>query len=459
LATTFQDRDGTPWVLWLEDRGRAAWNDGEAGALVLAGHALARYLRAWEGRSRWAEQMDRATRQQRLETAAAVTRRLAHDFGNVLTGILGFTELALAQQVPANTPLHSYISEVYRAAQSGAQLTHQLRMFSRRQSSSSRSCQLAPVLQEQEARVLSARQAGIQLQLNVPADLPGVALDSEHLGHVLGALLDNAREALPGPGAISVSARPVELGEADFQDLFGSARPGPHVEITIADTGIGLSPEVQKRLFSEPFFTTKPRRRGFGLAISYGILHAHRGGIRLHPGEEYGVVARILLPVAAPQPAAQEMVRPSERLRGERVLVVDDEPEVLQVVATSLERAGYRVDGVSGGEAALERYFAHGGDPYRLVVTDVVMPGMGGVDLVQRLLKRDPGARVLFISGHVSSDFPLHDFANQGFELLSKPFRTDQLLRAVRSSIDRPFPSRAGQRSDPTNASGGKGNK
>jgi CheY-like chemotaxis protein len=354
-------------------------------------------------------------------------------------------------------------------------------MFSRRQSSSSRNCQLARVLQEQEARALSARQAGIQVRLNIPADLPGVALDSEHLGHVLSALLDNAREALPGPGAISVSARQVDLGEADCQDLFGSARPGPHVEITIADTGIGLSPDVRKRLFSEPFFTTKPRRRGFGLAISYGILHAHRGGLRLHPGEEYGVVARVLLPVAAPQPAVQEMVRPSAslaprgvssledslaaprsaggRLHGERVLVVDDEPEVLQVVATSLERAGYRVDGVSDGEAALERYFAPGGERYALVVTDVVMPGLGGVDLVQRLLKRDPTARVLFISGHVSSDFPIHDFANQGFELLNKPFRTDHLLRAVRSSIDRTFHSRAGQRSTPTNAPGGKGSK
>ena len=159
LATTLQGQEGTTWVLWLEyclddvlHGQKRCWTDGEAGALVLAGHALARWLGSDSsqnrGRARWAEQLDRITRQQRLETAAAVTRRLAHDFGNVLTGILGFTELALAQQVPANTPLHTYISEVYRAAQSGAQLTHQLRMFSRRQSSSSSSCQLNTVLRQ-----------------------------------------------------------------------------------------------------------------------------------------------------------------------------------------------------------------------------------------------------------------------------------------------------------------------
>ena len=360
--------------------------------------------------------------------------------------------------------------------------------------------------QEAPSPLFSAKESGVNLRLNVPTDLPAVALDSEHLGHVLSALLDNAREALVGPGSISVSARQVDLSEADCQDLFGSARAGAHVEITIADTGIGLTPDVQKRLFSEPFFTTKPRRRGVGLAISYGILHAHRGGVRLHPGEEHGVVARVLLPAVPAQQAStghpegrEEMVRSSsplgavapsalgerspghpegrgrapegsrggvtttpprdppgartrstlatpapaadssggQRPRGDRVLVVDDEPEVLQVVTTSLQRGGYRVDGVASGEAALERYFNHGGDPYRLVVTDVVMPGIGGVDLVHRLLKRDPAAQVLFLSAHVSSDFTLHDFANLGFELLPKPFRADHLLRAVRSSIDR----------------------
>ncbi|MFO0841891.1 MAG: response regulator [Gemmataceae bacterium] len=440
LVTTFTGPDGAGWVVWLEGAGRGSFDDGEAASLGLVGLALTRWL-ASDARPRWADRLELAARQQRLETAATVTRRLAHDFGNVLTGILGFTELALAQQVPANTPLHTYLNEVYRAAQTGAQFTHQLRLISRRQSASSRGSQLAAVFAEQEARLFAAQPDGLNLRLTLPADLPPVALDDEHLHQVLTALLDNARESLMGPGTISVSARVVQLGGADCQEIYGATRPGPHVEVVIADTGAGLSPEVQRRLLAEPFFTTKPRRRGFGLAVTHGVLHAHKGGFRLHPGEERGVVARLLLPVApaplVPPPPAEEAVRPTERLKGERVLVVDDESEVLQYVTASLGRAGFRVEPVSTGEAALQAYFAQPADPFGLVLTDVVMPGVGGVELARRLLRRDPAVRMLFMSGHVSTDFTRQDFAEHAFEFLAKPFRPEQLLKAVRAALSR----------------------
>lgn len=431
---------GGTWVLWLDDA-KDDWADAELAALALVGAAVAARLGAAGGQ--WAELLDRVARQERLEIAASATRRLAHDFGNALTGILGFTELALGQNVPANTPLGTYLQEVYRAAQTGAQFTHLLRLFSRRQSASSRGSQLATVLAEQEARLFAANPNGVTLRLNVPADLPGVGLDPEHLHHVLTAILDNAQEALVGPGSISVSARAVELTDAGCRELFGNAQPGPHVEIVIADTGIGLSPEAQKRLFAEPFFTNKPRRRGFGLAVAYGVLHAHRGGLRLYPGEERGVVVRVLVPLA-PALVGEDAVRPSERLRGERVLVVDDEAEVLQFVRAILERAGYRVEVVSSGESALEAYSAATTDPFRLVLSDVAMPGLNGVDLARRLLRKDPQARVLFMSGHVTTDLPQADLAAHAFEMLAKPFRTEQLLRAVQSNIERASRGRLG---------------
>jgi signal transduction histidine kinase/CheY-like chemotaxis protein len=438
LVTSFTAGNGISWVLWLEDSERETFSEDEAATLALAGHALSRWL-ASDARPRWADQLDLADRQQRLETTASVTRRLAHDFGNVLTGILGFTELAMGQQVPANTQLHSHLNEVYRAAQNGAHFTQQLRLFSRRQSASSRPSQLAPLLADQEARLFAAQPTGLNFRMTVPADLPLVGLDTEHLHQILTALLDNAREALMGPGSISISARQVEVEDVECLDLFGAVRPGPHIEIIIADTGIGLSPDVQHRLFADPFFTSKPRRRGFGLAVAYGILHAHKGGIRLYPGEERGVVVRVLLPVAPTIAVTpnEETPRVPERQRGERILVVDDEREVLQLVSTSLERAGYRVEAVHSGEAALQAYFAQPSDPFRLVLTDVLMPGVGGVELVRRLLRRDPNVRVLFMSGHVSSDFTQSDFANHAFDLVAKPFRADQLSRAVRATLDR----------------------
>ncbi len=439
LLAVFTGSDRSNWLLWLEDARRTAFTDSEAAALCLAGQILARGL-ANENRAKWADRLDLLARQERMETTANVTRRLAHDFGNILTGILGFTELALNQQIPTSAPLHSYLTETYRAAQNGAQFTHQLRLFSRRQSGSSRGCQLATLLAEQEARLFAAQPNGLNLRFITPAELPSVALDPEHLHQVLTALLDNARESLAGPGTISVSARTVELSEDDCMDLFGAARPGPHVELVIADTGVGLSPEVRQKLFAEPFFSTKPRRRGFGLAVTYGILTAHRGGLRLHSGEEGGVVARVLLPVApapSPMPTTEEVVRPTERLRGDRILVVDDEPEVLNVVSASLTRAGFRVEPVNSGEAALQAYFAHSADPFSLVITDVLMPGIGGVELVRRLMRRDPSVRVLFMSGHVSTDFTREDFADQAFEFLAKPFRPEQLVRVTRAAIER----------------------
>jgi signal transduction histidine kinase/ActR/RegA family two-component response regulator len=432
---------GTGWLVWVEDSRRAPWTDAEAAALALAGQALGRWLNHAGGSTpRWAEQLDRAARQQRLEHAAHVARRLAHDFGNVLTGILGFSELALAQQVPATTPLHGYLTEVLRGAQGGAQYTQQLRLFSRRQAAPPKPCSLAPVLAEEEARLRSAQAAGLSLHVTVPPDLPPLSLDADHLRHLLAALLDNAREALVGPGSITVSARLVHLTDSDCRDLFGDPRPGPHVEVCVADTGTGLSPEAQRRLFTEPFFSTKPRRRGFGLAVAYGILHAHRGGLRLHPGAERGVVARAVVPVAPPETPGQAQAVAG---RGERVLVVDDDPMILQFVSGTLERAGYRVQAVPSGEAGLEAYAAAPPDAFHLVLTDVIMPRLGGVDLARRLLARNANVRVLFMSGQAAPDFGQHDFASQQFELLTKPFRAEGLLRAVRQALDRPDPARA----------------
>src|SRR5262249_26954249 len=235
LLTGLAGPDGSGWVPWLPRARPGRRADGAAAALPLAAQALAGGAGApapgWVGR------LDRSARQQRLETAAQVARRLAHDFGNVLTGILGFTELALAQQVPAGTPLHSYLGEVYRGAQAGAQYTHQLRLFSRRPSATTRSCALAPVLAEAEARLPAARDAGLNLQVRVPDDLPPVALEADQLRQALAALLDNAREALVGPGTVAVSARAVTLTEADCGGVYGSVAPGPHVEVCVADTG------------------------------------------------------------------------------------------------------------------------------------------------------------------------------------------------------------------------------
>jgi two-component system cell cycle sensor histidine kinase/response regulator CckA len=390
--------------------------------------------------SRWAEQLDRGIRQQRLEAAANLVRRLAHDFGNVLTGILGFSELALAQQIPTGTPLHAYLTEVYRGAQNGAQYTNQLRLFARRQTTTNRSCILSAVLAEEETRLRSSLGSDVQLKLDLPADLPAAALDAEHLRQALAVVLDNAREAITGRGVITVSARALALNADEARALFGNVRPGAHLEINVTDTGTGLTADAQRQLFSEPFFSTKPRKRGFGLAIAYGILSAHRGGIDLLRRPEGGVRARIVVPaVAVTVPAAP---RPPDA-PADKVLVVDDDPMILQFVTTTLQRAGYRVQSAGNAEEAVRTYTGAAGDPFRLVLSDVLMPQVSGVDLAKRLLALDANVRVLFMSGQVPAEFTQQAFAPGQFDLLPKPFRPEGLVRAVRAALDRVAARRA----------------
>jgi signal transduction histidine kinase/CheY-like chemotaxis protein len=441
LLTILGTADRGSWLLWLEDRARTEWSAGEAAALVLAGHALTR-LMGEETLPRWGEQLDRSVRQRRLEEAANVVRRLAHDFGNVLTGILGFSELALAQQVPSGTPLHAYLTELYRGAQNGAQYTNQLRLFARRQSTTNRSCSLSTVLAEEETRLRAALAANVQLTLDVPADLPAAAVDAEQLRQALAIVLDNAREAISGPGAIAVSVRSLTMDDAHARALFGSVRPGNHLEITVADTGTSLTADAQRQLFSEPFFSTKPRKRGFGLAIAYGILSAHKGGIDILRRPEGGVIARIVIPavaVSAPVATSPAVQKPAP---ADKVLVVDDDPMILQFVTTTLERAGYRVQAVGNADEAVRTYTGSAGDPFRLVLSDVLMPQVSGVDLAKRLLALDANVRVLFMSGQVPAEFTRQAFAPGQFDLLPKPFRPEGLVRAVRAALDRVPPRR-----------------
>jgi signal transduction histidine kinase/CheY-like chemotaxis protein len=431
LLTVVAPGESSGWLLWLEDPHRTTW-DETAADLTLVGLVLGRRP---AGRGpRWVAHLERLARQQALEQAAIVVRRLAHDFGNVLTGILGFCELSLSQPLPASSHLHAYLTEVLHGAQNGAQLTHLLRLFARRQALDPRPSSLAPVLVEEAAPPLIGSGA-TALRVEVAADLPPVALDAEHLRQVLRALLTNAREAARSPAGVVVTARVRRLGVDDALDFYGDVRPGDHIEVTVTDDGPGLSEEASQRLFVEPFYTTKPRRQGFGLAVSYGILHAHRGGLLLSNGPAGGAVARCVIPLG------NGLVPPTPPLateagRGEKVLVVDDDPLVLQLVRTTLERAGYRVQSALSAEDALRSYADAVADPFRLVVSDVAMPRIDGIELAVRLRRRDHEARVLFISGQeVVDDRMPRDLPGRPIDLLPKPFRPEGLLRAVRSAL------------------------
>lgn len=427
------------WLLWLEDDRRNDWTVAEAGALTLAGQVLSRWLVSGEVATRWVAEINREAQQRRLETAALVARRLAHDYGNIFTGVLGFTELSMGHPSPSSALVQSYLSEVYRSAQTGARLTHQLRLFSRRQFLNPAPSSFPAALEELSRRLAGDPGLASRVRLDVPANLPLLAMDTEHVRHWFEHLLDNALEATTSKGTVTVSARAVSLAPDDCTAYWGELRPGPHVAINISDTGPGLSIEARQRVLVEPFYTSKPRHRGLGLAVAYGVLRAHHGGLRLVPGDSSGLVVQVLVPAAATTPlAADTQVMAVSPSGGEKVLVVDDDPLVLQFVRTTLERAGYRVQAVTNAEEALTSYAAAQPEPFRLVLSDILMPQVTGVDLARSLHQRDANVRVLFMSGHPSQELVRQGFAGQHFELLAKPFPPEGLLRAVRSAIERP---------------------
>jgi CheY-like chemotaxis protein len=384
-------------------------------------------------RGSWISDEDLLARQDRLEEAARLVGRLAHDFGNVLTGILGFSELGLSLLSP-DSPAYQYTHEIHQAAQEGAEFTLALRWFSRRGCRGEYASSLTNAVAV-EARRLEQKSGGsVQWRIDAADELPLVWVEEEALRVMVRQVLANAHDASPGGGSITLTSQLVCLNEKECRRLLGDARPGNFVQIAVADSGAGLSAEARRHLFIDPFFSSKPRRRGLGLAIVYGILRNCQGGMRIEDGAAGGAIVRLFVPVAAGMTPAVLSVQPAP---GNRVLVVDDDPGVLLLVCTTLQQAGYRVQAAADGAEALDRYTAAGSEGFALVLSDVFMPHISGIDLARRLLAKDARANVLLMSGEATSGLDLTDPLNDRFDLLSKPFRPEGLLRAVRAALQR----------------------
>jgi signal transduction histidine kinase len=284
------------WVLCIEDARQRTWTADDQAALTMAALGLFQFAAIEESSRKWALWSEKVAHQQRLEHAANVVARLVHDFNNVLTSILGFTELSLAQ-LPPGSAVRNLMSEAYAGAQHGSQLLNRLGQLSIRNSASQDlTTDLSVQLRETEERLRTAWGDAIRLEVQLPPSLPALAVDDEALRNLLDKLLENAREAISTTGKVSLSARLVELTKEDCLGLLGSACPGSFVEIAVADSGRGFSADARRRVFAEPFFSTKPRHRGLGLAAVYSLLANHGGGIRLEHGQRSGTVVRAYLP-------------------------------------------------------------------------------------------------------------------------------------------------------------------
>jgi signal transduction histidine kinase/FixJ family two-component response regulator len=424
------------WLLWLEDSSERSWQPGERAALGLAAQVLDRVFGAPTEKEHWRRAVEQKRFQRNLEQAAAITGRVAHDFGNVVTALLGFAELALSQLAPGSPP-HQHVSEIYQAAQQGAQMIRKLSLFSRRRCpNGQRLTALQMALSGEIARIQKSWQPTVLFKPDLPGQLPLVAVDGESLRAVFQQLLDNARESIQREGVVTLSARPVELSEEACLAFLGSPVPGPALEIVVSDNGSGISSEVRGRLLREVFVTTKPGRRGFGLSVVYGILQANQGGLQIEAGAQGGTTVRVVLPQAdAAAPAAEPRPRAATGA-GEKILVVDDDALILETIAKVLRQEGYRVTRAAGAEEALKLFHA-GAEPFQLVISDLMMPTMSGFDLARRLQQTDPAVKLMFMTGHAPAKPLLEDGAFRDVTLLPKPFRAEALLKGVRGALDR----------------------
>jgi nitrogen-specific signal transduction histidine kinase/CheY-like chemotaxis protein len=368
-------------------------------------------------------QLENQLRQaQKMETIGKLAGGIAHDFNNLLMVILGYVELVL-KDLDSTHPHHEPLAEVQRAACRARDITRQLLLFSRKQT-------VQPVVLNLNDSVKNLQN---MLGRLIGEDIEVITVFAEDLGHVqadpgqveqvLMNLVVNARDAMPQGGKLTLGTANVALDEGVADHHVGVA-PGQYVMLAVTDTGCGMDKEIMDRIF-DPFFTTKEFGKGTGLGLStvYGIVSQSGGSIACCSEPGQGTTFRIYLPRTEAKPVRQaeqaaEPVRPGG---GEHILVVEDETAVRKLIQQMLERLEYRVTLAANGNDALALVTEKGLDP-DLVITDVVMPGMSGKELIERLRNIRPGQRFLYMSGYTDNAIGHHGVLDPDTPFLQKPF-------------------------------------
>jgi two-component system, cell cycle sensor histidine kinase and response regulator CckA len=373
---------------------------------------------------------------QRLEAVGRLAGGVAHDFNNLLTAVLGNCNLA-ALALPEGHPAQENLAEVHDAAERAAALIRQLLAFSRKQALSPRVLDINEAVRAL-ARILP-RVIGedITTELRLDPDLLRVRVDATQLDQVLLNLALNARDAMPAGGTLTIATSNVSLAAAPVA-ASAHFQPGPYVKLTLSDTGQGMDAVTRDRLF-EPFFTTKNSGTGLGLATTYGIVTQSRGFISVDSEPERGTTFTIHLPAtteAVERPQAAAPVLQHVPSGTETVLLVEDAPAVRSFAARTLGAHGYTVLEAASGDEALRVAETR---TFDLLLTDVVMPGMNGVELAAHVASVRPAARVMLMSGYDESRSHAPQ-ADETVPFLRKPFNATTLAHAVRTVLDAPRP-------------------
>jgi signal transduction histidine kinase/CheY-like chemotaxis protein len=372
---------------------------------------------------------------QKMEAVGRLAGGIAHDFNNLLTVVIGYSGL-LHDGLAGNEAALQQVLEIRTAGERAASLTRQLLAFSRRQVLQPKVVDLNTIVAEFGGMLHRLVDERIKVIVNRAPALWQVKADPGEIGRVIMNLALNARDAMPGGGTLTIETANVTLTQAQVENL--EIAPGPYSMMAVNDTGVGMSAEMQAQIF-EPFFTTKETGKGTGLGLAtvLGIVEQSGGAILCESDLGHGTTFKVFLPAVAG--VVDKAARPTTGLatapRGsEVILVVEDEFMVRLLARRVLEAIGYVVHEAGNGREGVSFCEAHQG-PIDLLVTDVVMPELGGRELAECALKLRPGLRVLFMSGH-TQDVVLKEGVQKGAAFLQKPFTPADLARKVRETLD-----------------------
>jgi hypothetical protein len=385
-------------------------------------------------RKRLEEQLMHA---QKMEAIGLLAGGVAHDFSNMLTVIAGYNQMILDQVSPLD-PVRGYAEEILKASDRAAALTNQLMAFSRRQVIQPRVFDVNSVLLHTEKLLRRLIGEDVELALKLNPNAGRIKADPGHLEQAIFNLATNARDAMPRGGRITIETEPVTLDAAYARTHVG-VQPGEYVMIAVSDNGHGMDAETKRRVF-EPFFTTKERGKGTGLGLAtvYGIVKQAGGDIWVYSEVGKGATFKLYFPVVS-EPASATLdgdAASAQDAAHATILLVEDEPGVRELTSKMLKLMGYTALNASSGAEALALSKAYRGS-IDLLLTDVVMPGMGGQQLAEELRRRRPEIKVIYVSGYTAHTVSDHGVLDAGVEFLAKPFSREALARKLRETLSK----------------------
>jgi PAS domain S-box-containing protein len=376
---------------------------------------------------------------QKMEALGRLAGGIAHDFNNLLAGILGCSE-AIKLAFTADNPAREDVEIIEKACDHGRQLVQQLMAFSRRQVAAPKVVQLNEIIQSVTPLLQRAMSASIDIHLELDPNLTTIKMDVSQLEQILMNIALNARDAMPANGRLIIRTANVWLDETSAVDGLPD-RPCKAVELSIRDTGTGMSKDVLEKIF-EPFYTTKSPGKGTGLGLStvYGIIQQNKGGISVYSVPGMGTTFKIFLPVQGPGaggPTSDSGISSEAPAAygAELILVVEDDATVLRNTIRALQQKGYSVLSATNAEEAIESFRKARGK-IRLLLTDIIMPGKNGKELADLLVADDPTLKVLFMSGYPAETIGDHGLIRGDVALLEKPFNSISLSNKVREVLD-----------------------